>query len=109
MQALRLVRGAGRVSRGRMQALRPPLYSAPGKPMLTGLFDLLSPDAAMRAVEQSCGISLDGTMETYPSYVNRVYGLRAETGERYVVKFYRPGRWSRDAILDEHAFLLDCS
>jgi Ser/Thr protein kinase RdoA (MazF antagonist) len=77
--------------------------------MLTGLFDLLSPDAAMHAVEHHCGISLDGTMETYPSYVNRVYGLRADTGERYVVKFYRPGRWTRDAIREEHAFLLDCA
>jgi Ser/Thr protein kinase RdoA (MazF antagonist) len=26
---------------------------------------------------------------------------------RLVVKFYRPGRWSRETILDEHRFLLD--
>jgi len=26
---------------------------------------------------------------------------------RIVVKFYRPGRWSREAILDEHAFLAE--
>ncbi len=77
--------------------------------MVTGSFELLSPDAAVRAVEQAYGLALDGTMESYPSYVNRVYGIRAETGERYVVKFYRPGRWSRAAILDEHGFLLDCA
>ena len=77
--------------------------------MVTGSFDLLSPDAAMRAVEQAYGLVLDGTMESYPSYVNRVYGLRVESGERYVVKFYRPGRWTRGGILDEHGFLLDCA
>lgn len=77
--------------------------------MVTGSFDLLSPEASLRAVEQAYGLSLDGTMEAYPSYVNRVYGLRADTGERYVVKFYRPGRWDRAAILDEHGFLLDCA
>jgi Ser/Thr protein kinase RdoA (MazF antagonist) len=77
--------------------------------MVTGLFDLLSPDAAMRAVERAYGVALDGTMESYPSYVNRVYGLRTEDGERLVAKFYRPGRWSRAAIEDEHAFLLDCA
>ncbi len=77
--------------------------------MVTGSFDLLSPHMALGAVEQACGVSLDGTIESYASYVNRVYGLRAETGERWVAKFYRPGRWSREAILDEHAFLLDCA
>jgi Ser/Thr protein kinase RdoA (MazF antagonist) len=77
--------------------------------MVTGSFSLLSPDRALGAVESVCGCTLDGTMEGYPSYVNRVYGVRSETGERYVVKFYRPGRWDRNAILDEHRFLLDCS
>ena len=77
--------------------------------MVTGSFELLSPDVALRAVEQAHGLALDGTMETYPSYVNRVYGLRADTGERFVVKFYRPGRWDRAAILDEHGFLADCA
>jgi Ser/Thr protein kinase RdoA (MazF antagonist) len=26
-----------------------------------------------------------------------------------VVKFYRPGRWTREAILEEHGFLADCA
>src|SRR5213593_2856547 len=36
-------------------------------------------------------------------------GLRGGAGGRgrLVVKFYRPGRWSRETILDEHAFLAD--
>jgi Ser/Thr protein kinase RdoA (MazF antagonist) len=45
----------------------------------------------------------------YPSYINRVYGIRSETGDEYLVKFYRPDRWEEDAIRDEHRFLLDCA
>jgi Ser/Thr protein kinase RdoA (MazF antagonist) len=77
--------------------------------LLTGSFENLSPAIAMQGVEESFGCVLDGTMESYASYVNRVYGLRTETGERLVVKFYRPGRWSREAIEEEHRFLLDCA
>jgi Ser/Thr protein kinase RdoA (MazF antagonist) len=75
----------------------------------TGSFDLLSPEIAMHAVESASGKSLDRTLESYHSYVNRVYGMRTEDGERLVAKFYRPGRWTRQAILDEHSFLLDCA
>ena len=77
--------------------------------MVTGSFELLSPDLALRAVEQAHGFELDGTMESYPSYVNRVYGMRGQSGERWVTKFYRPGRWTAEAILDEHRFLTDCA
>jgi Ser/Thr protein kinase RdoA (MazF antagonist) len=38
---------------------------------------------------------------------NRVYDVRLEDGTHVVAKFYRPGRWSREAILDEHRFLAD--
>lgn len=71
-------------------------------------FDPLTPDAVLSAVEQAFDLSLDGTLNPYPSYINRVYGLRAEDGRALVAKFYRPGRWNRDAILEEHAFLLEC-
>ncbi|MFP4705107.1 MAG: serine/threonine protein kinase [Spirochaetaceae bacterium] len=74
----------------------------------TGSFDMLTPDAAVAAVEQTHGLRLDGTLFTYPSYVNRVYGVRTEEGEEYISKFYRPNRWSTEAILEEHEFLLDC-
>ncbi len=77
--------------------------------MVTGSFELLSPASALRAVEEAHGLELDGTLESYPSYVNRVYGLRAQAGPRFVAKFYRPGRWSTEAILDEHRFLADCA
>ena len=77
--------------------------------MRTGSFDLLTPDAVIGAIEQAYGLTLDGTVTPYPSYINRVYGLRTDEGEGLVAKFYRPGRWSWDAILDEHEFIADCA
>jgi Ser/Thr protein kinase RdoA (MazF antagonist) len=74
-----------------------------------GSFDLLSPDAIWAAVEGALGLGTDGTISAYPSYVNRVYGLRLEDDREIVAKFYRPGRWSRAAILDEHAFIEDAA
>lgn len=72
-------------------------------------FDLLTPEAALDAVEAAYGLALDGRVMTYPSYINRVYGFRTDEGEEYVAKFYRPGRWSWEAILEEHTFVLQCA
>ena len=74
-----------------------------------GAFDALSPSLILEAVEAAFGIVPDGSLTPYSSYVNRVYGLRAEDGPEYVVKFYRPGRWTEEAILEEHLFLDDCA
>jgi Ser/Thr protein kinase RdoA (MazF antagonist) len=74
-----------------------------------GSFDLLSPDSIAAAVEGSLGVGTDGMISAYPSYVNRVYGMRLDDGAEIVAKFYRPGRWSRACILDEHLFLKDCA
>ena len=41
------------------------------------------------------------------AFENRVYEVELEDERRLVVKFSRPGRWSRETILDEHAFLAD--
>jgi Ser/Thr protein kinase RdoA (MazF antagonist) len=74
-----------------------------------GSFDLLSPDAIVAAVEGSLGLGAEGTISAYPSYVNRVYGLRLDDDREIVAKFYRPGRWSRDALLDEQRFIADAA
>ncbi len=71
-------------------------------------FDLLSPGIILDAVESAYNIKPDGRLSPYSSYVNRVYGLRGEDGSDYVVKFYRPGRWSEKAIREEQDFLEDC-
>jgi Ser/Thr protein kinase RdoA (MazF antagonist) len=77
--------------------------------VLTGLFESLSPALIVKSTEDAYGLVLDGTLESYTSYVNRVYGMRSEDGARLIAKFYRPGRWAREAIMDEHLFLLDCA
>lgn len=72
-------------------------------------FDALTPELVFLAVEQAFDLRLDGTITPYPSYINRVYGVRTDEGEELIAKFYRPGRWSEEAIADEHEFVLDCS
>jgi len=75
-----------------------------------GSFDRLGPEAIVDAVEGCIdGLRLDGTVTAYPSYVNRVYGLQSEDGNELIAKFYRPGRWDRPTIQEEHRFLLDCA
>ena len=72
-------------------------------------FDLLTPYVAMQAVESVIGTPVDGALTGYPSYVNRVYGFGAEDGRQYVAKFYRPGRWSWQAIEEEHHLVAACA
>ena len=53
------------------------------------------------------GFRCDGRFLALNSYENRVYQVGIEDGPPVVTKFYRPGRWSDDAILEEHAFSAD--
>ncbi len=50
------------------------------------------------------GFRCDGRFLALNSYENRVYQVGIEEGPPVVTKFYRPRRWSDDAILEEHAF-----
>lgn len=70
-------------------------------------FNNLTPDLITDAIEETFGISLAAIVFPYPSYINRVYGLQDVDGTEYVVKFYRPGRWSKAQILEEHHFLAE--
>ena len=63
----------------------------------------LSPDVVLGAVE-STGRRCSGSILALNSYENRVYQVSLEEAAPVVVKFYRPGRWPRAAILEEHAF-----
>jgi Ser/Thr protein kinase RdoA (MazF antagonist) len=69
-------------------------------------FAILTPDWVLTAVE-STGLSCDGRMLALNSYENRVYQIGVEDAQPVVVKFYRPARWSRAQILEEHAFVLE--
>ena len=63
----------------------------------------LTPDVLLDAVE-SCGYLSDGRLLALNSYENRVYQVGIEDETPLVAKFYRPARWSNEAILEEHAF-----
>ncbi len=63
----------------------------------------LTPDTVLDALE-SVGLACDGRQLALNSYENRVYQVGVEDGAPVVAKFYRPGRWSDAAILEEHAF-----
>jgi Ser/Thr protein kinase RdoA (MazF antagonist) len=66
----------------------------------------LTPDLILCALE-SQGFECDGRLLALNSYENRVYQIGVEGSTPVVAKFYRPGRWSRDAILEEHAFAIE--
>ena len=63
----------------------------------------LTPDSLLDALEH-IGLHPDGRLLALNSYENRVYQVFQDEGAPLVVKFYRAGRWSDAAILEEHAF-----
>jgi len=67
-------------------------------------FFSLTPERVLESVEVG-GRRATGYALALNSLENRVYEVELEDGARLVAKFYRPGRWSREAILQEHAFL----
>lgn len=71
-------------------------------------FSKLEPNVIWNAIEEAMDCTLTAYISSFTSYINRVYELETTASTRLVVKFYRPGRWSFDAICDEHDFLFDC-
>jgi Ser/Thr protein kinase RdoA (MazF antagonist) len=75
----------------------------------TRFFFELTPDRVLDAVE-AAGLRCTGRCMALNSFENRVYDVELESDEgksRVVVKFYRPGRWTSEQILEEHEFLRD--
>lgn len=73
----------------------------------TRYFFQLTPERVLEAVESS-GLICTGRCQALNSFENRVYDVELEDGAgRRIVKFYRPGRWSEQQILEEHQFLQD--
>lgn len=66
----------------------------------------LQPDDILASVE-SLGYRPDGRLLALNSYENRVYRIGLEDQSPVVAKFYRPGRWTDAAILEEHAFSME--
>ena len=71
-------------------------------------FSELTPNTVLSAVEEAVNTNLTGLITPFPSYINRVYEIETDAGDRLVAKFYRPGRWSEDALKEEHIFMQDC-
>lgn len=79
----------------------------------TQFFSSLTPDKVLDAIE-TLGFKTTGRISILASMENRVYEVEIENDEAHnisetfkIVKFYRPGRWSKDQIKDEHQFLFD--
>ena len=66
-------------------------------------FSYLSPDTVLDAIE-SKGFECNGQLLALNSYENRVYQIGIEDQEPIIAKFYRPQRWTDQAILEELEF-----
>ncbi|MDA8094781.1 MAG: serine/threonine protein kinase [Betaproteobacteria bacterium] len=77
---------------------RTPSPASPAQPYAS-----LHPEVILDAVE-GVGFSCDGRLFALNSFENRVYQVGVVDGDPLVAKFYRPGRWSEPALLEEHAF-----
>lgn len=93
----------------------------------TQFFYQLTPDRILDAVEDATGRRCTGQLSALNSMENRVYEIQLEPSDQasetlpkddaslhqppqgrqpsLIAKFYRPGRWSKDQIKDEHRFL----
>lgn len=70
----------------------------------TDLFIALTPERVLAAVE-AAGLECNNLCYPLNSFENRVYEVELTDRSRVVAKFYRPGRWSAEQILEEHRFL----
>ena len=84
------------------QNMTPPATSSSGAEFH---FQALTPDLILDAIE-SLGVYPETGLLALNSYENRVYQFRSDEGLRYVVKFYRPDRWSDAQIQEEHDYAL---
>jgi Ser/Thr protein kinase RdoA (MazF antagonist) len=86
-------------------------------PALTEFFYEVTPERVLTAVE-SLGVRCTGRVLALNSLENRVYEVELDIEDPEtlpskwdafrIVKFYRPGRWSREQIEEEHSFLKEC-
>ena len=84
---------------------------SPGQEPAAAPFGGLTPDLILNALD-STGLASSGQLLALNSYENRVFqvGLESRTDPQpapVVAKFYRPQRWSDEAILEEHRFVIE--
>ena len=71
----------------------------------------LGPDLILNALDH-VGWKTTGKLMPLNSFENRVYQIGVYDEDRefdVVAKFYRPGRWSQNQLLEEHKFTFDLS
>ena len=66
----------------------------------------LDPQQVLESLD-AVGLRGDGRVLQLNSYENRVFQVFLEDGSAVVAKFYRPGRWSDEQIVEEHTFGLE--
>src|SRR6201981_362792 len=71
--------------------------------MLDNFLQIL-PEVIFDAAEKVGG-RCTGRFYALHALENRVYDIEMEEGPHVIIKFYRPGRWSRATIQAEHDFL----
>lgn len=80
---------------------------SPGPPAIAERFNALDP-AAVEALVRELGLgTLARPARSAQSVENRVYFAGLADGRELVLKLYRPGRWTRRALLEELAFLAE--
>jgi len=72
---------------------------------LTQAYANLSPSDVLNSIEPF-GYQCDGRLLAMNSYENRVYRVGLDDQSSIVAKFYRPARWSDEAIIEEHDYTL---
>lgn len=78
----------------------------------TQFFYELNPDLVLETIDQ-LGFKTTGRVMTMNSMENRVYEVEIESDSDNpsdhfkIIKFYRPGRWTKTQIQEEHDFLCD--
>jgi Ser/Thr protein kinase RdoA (MazF antagonist) len=68
----------------------------------------LTPEKVLAAVDR-VGFITDGRFLALNSYENRVYQVHIEQAPPVIVKFYRPQRWSDEAIQEEHDYAMNAA
>ncbi len=68
-------------------------------------WNILTHDSIIDAVSSAAGEPLSALLVKRNSYINRVFELEKKgSKERLIAKFYRPCRWTKEMILEEHSF-----
>ncbi|OGC09426.1 hypothetical protein A3J90_05075 [candidate division WOR-1 bacterium RIFOXYC2_FULL_37_10] len=74
------------------------------------LWQNLTHDTIFNSLEETLQVKLSNICIKRNSYINRVYELEEfDSHKRFIVKFYRPKRWTFQMIQEEHLFLKELS